>query len=56
MAHGSFDAVIDSRLGEETRSLLQAEGYPVEWHSYPMPHAVCAEELAAIAAFLHRVL
>jgi len=56
LAHGSFDAVIDPRLGEETRSLLQAEAYPVEWHSYPMPHAVCAEELAAIAAFLHRVL
>ena len=56
MAHGSFDAVVDARLGEETRSALQAEGYAVEWHSYPMPHAVCAEELAAIAAFLHRVL
>jgi phospholipase/carboxylesterase len=56
MAHGSFDDVVDARLGEETRSLLQAEGYAVEWHSYPMPHAVSAEELAAIAAFLHRVL
>jgi phospholipase/carboxylesterase len=56
LAHGSFDAVVDPRLGEEARWLLQAEAYPVEWHSYPMPHAVCAEELAAIAAFLHRVL
>jgi phospholipase/carboxylesterase len=56
LAHGSFDAVIDPRLGEETRALLEAEGYAVEWHSYPMPHAVCPEEIAAIAAFLHRVL
>src|ERR1700689_5120764 len=56
LAHGSFDAVVDARLGEESRSALQAEGYAVEWHRYPMQHAVCAEELAAIAAFLHRVL
>lgn len=56
LAHGSFDAVIDPRLGAETRALLEAEAYPVEWHSYPMAHAVCAEEIAAIAAFLHRVL
>jgi phospholipase/carboxylesterase len=56
LAHGSDDAVVDPRLGEETRALLQANAYPVEWHSYPMPHAVCAEEIAAIAAFLHRVL
>jgi phospholipase/carboxylesterase len=56
LAHGSYDAVVDARLGEETRALLQADAYRVEWHSYPMAHAVCAEELAAIAAFLHRVL
>jgi phospholipase/carboxylesterase len=56
LAHGSYDAVIDPSLGEETRALLQAEAYPVEWHSYPMAHAVCAEEMAAIAAFLQRVL
>jgi phospholipase/carboxylesterase len=56
LAHGSFDAVVDVRLGEETRALLAAAGYPVEWHSYPMAHTVSAEEIAAIAAFLQRVL
>jgi phospholipase/carboxylesterase len=56
LAHGCFDAVIDARLGEQTRALLVAAGYAVEWHSYPMPHSVSAEELAAIAAFLQRVL
>jgi phospholipase/carboxylesterase len=56
LAHGSVDAVIDLRLGEKTRALLEGAGYAVQWHSYPMPHAVCAEELAAIAAFLRRVL
>ena len=56
LAHGTLDAVVDARLGEETRSLLEGAAYAVEWHSYPMPHAVCAEEIAAIAAFLQRVL
>jgi phospholipase/carboxylesterase len=28
----------------------------VEWHEYPMPHSVCAEEIQDIAAFLKRVL
>jgi phospholipase/carboxylesterase len=56
LAHGSFDAVVDPRLGDETRALLEAAAYPVEWHSYPMAHSVCAEEIAAIAAFLQRVL
>jgi phospholipase/carboxylesterase len=56
LAHGSYDAVVDPRLGEQTRALLVAAGYPVEWHSYPMAHSVSAEEIAAIAAFLQRVL
>jgi len=56
LAHGSFDAVVDTRWGEETRALLVAAGYAVEWHSYPMPHSVSPEELAAIARFLQRVL
>ena len=56
MAHGSLDAVVEPQLGDTTRALLVASGYSVEWHGYPMGHSVCAEELAAIAAFLQRVL
>jgi|HubBroStandDraft_1064217.scaffolds.fasta_scaffold37507_3 phospholipase/carboxylesterase len=56
MAHGSMDPVIEERRGLESRELLTAAGYSVEWHSYRMAHAVCVEELAAISAFLKRVL
>jgi phospholipase/carboxylesterase len=28
----------------------------VEWHEYPMPHAVCPEEIADVGAWLGRVL
>ena len=56
MGHGTLDAVIDPRLGAAGRAQLAAAGYNVEWHDYPMAHSVCIEELAAIAAFLQRVL
>jgi phospholipase/carboxylesterase len=55
LAHGSYDPIVDPAFGEESRALLQASGHAVEWHSYPMPHAVCPEEVVAIAAFLRRV-
>jgi phospholipase/carboxylesterase len=56
LAHGTFDPMIDISLGEEGRKLLETRGYNVEWHTYPMPHAVSPEEIGAIAAWLRRVL
>jgi phospholipase/carboxylesterase len=56
MAHGSYDDIIPLRRAGESRKLLEAAGYPVEWHEYPMPHSVCAEEIADIAAFLARMV
>jgi phospholipase/carboxylesterase len=35
---------------------LQRLGYDVRWHTYPMPHSVCAEEVADISTFLRGVL
>ncbi len=56
MAHGREDAVLPLGLGIESRDYLQAAGYAVEWHDYPMAHAVCAAEIADIREFLLRVL
>ena len=56
MAHGSSDPVVDVRLGEEARKAAEARDYAVEWHTYPMPHAVCPEEIRDIAAWLKKVL
>jgi phospholipase/carboxylesterase len=56
MAHGTMDQVVLPSWGEMTRRALEAAGYPVEWHAYPMPHSVVWEEVEAIAAFLTRVL
>jgi phospholipase/carboxylesterase len=52
MAHGTQDPIVPLSLGESSRRALQDRGYSVEWHTYPMPHAVCAEEVEALGAFL----
>lgn len=56
MAHGTDDQVVRFEWGEASRRALEAQGYRVEWHSYPMPHSVVWEEVEAISAFLARVL
>jgi phospholipase/carboxylesterase len=56
MAHGQGDGTVPMMLGLKSRDFLLAQGYKVEWHEYPMAHAVCAEEVADIRQFLVRVL
>jgi phospholipase/carboxylesterase len=56
LAHGSADPIVPQARGEAGRDLLQSLGYDVQWHSYPMPHSVCAQEVADLQAFLARVL
>jgi phospholipase/carboxylesterase len=56
LAHGLQDPVVAPALGEAACRQLQAAGYPVEWHAYSMPHAVCPQEVADIGAWLRRVL
>ena len=56
MAHGTQDQVVPLRLAELSRTALERRSYRVEWHTYPMPHAVCGEEVEAIASFLVKVL
>lgn len=56
MAHGLHDSLIPIERARLSRDTLRKAGYDVEWHEYPMEHAVCAEEIAAIAAWLRRAL
>lgn len=56
LAHGNQDPVVDVRRGAEARQLLEAGGYPIEWHAYAMPHSVCPQEVIDIAAWLRRIL
>jgi phospholipase/carboxylesterase len=56
MAHGRGDNVLPMSLGVDSRDFLRTQGYAVEWHDYPMAHAVCPAEVADIREFLLRVL
>ena len=52
MGHGTQDPVVPLPLAEQSRDLLQQQGYSVAWHTYAMAHAVCPEELLDIRAWL----
>ncbi|HVY07681.1 MAG TPA: dienelactone hydrolase family protein [Burkholderiales bacterium] len=56
LGHGIADNVVPLKLGASTRDQLVKLGYDVDWHQYPMPHSVCAEELQDIGEWLKRVL
>ena len=56
MAHGTYDPVVPLMMGAGSMTLLTGLGYAVEWRQYPMPHAVCPEEIQDIGAWLRRVL
>ena len=56
MAHGSFDPMLPFQWGKASAEQLTALGFAVEWHDYPMAHAVCAEEISDIRDWLLKVL
>lgn len=56
MAHGVHDDVVAMARGKASHDALVSLGYPVQWHEYPMPHSVCAEEVADLNRWLLDVL
>jgi phospholipase/carboxylesterase len=56
LAHGTGDPVIPIARARQSRDVLVALGHAVEWHEYPMPHSVCAPEIADLNRWLVRVL
>ncbi len=56
MAHGQYDDLIPLQRARASREHLEKLGYKIEWRDYPMPHSVCAPEIADISAFLGKVL
>lgn len=50
--HGTADPIVPLTRGVGSRDLLQSLGYPVAWHTYPMPHSVCAAEVADLQQWM----
>jgi phospholipase/carboxylesterase len=55
-AHGLHDPMIPQAMAEQGRAQLGELGYQVDWHQYPIPHSVSAEEIADVARWLALVL
>ncbi len=56
VGHGSADPMVPCFLGEQVAERLRGMGHAVEWHSYPMMHAVCPREIADLSAWLQKCL
>ena len=54
MAHGVQDPVVPFARAEESRKVVEALGYQVEWHAYPMQHTLCLEEVQAISKWMRQ--
>ena len=55
MAHGSFDPMLPMQWGKLSAERLSEAGFTVEWHEYPMVHAVSPEEIRDIREWLIRI-
>ena len=52
LAHGSMDPVVPFAFGQHSYEFLKAQGFKVSWHSYPMQHQVCMEEIVTIGGYI----
>lgn len=56
MAHGTSDPVIPLADSVVSARQLTDQGMDLRWHTYPMEHAVCNEEIADLRSFVAGVL
>ena len=55
-AHGLQDPLVPLALGRGIRDELRRLGLALEWHEYPMGHAIIPQELADLRTWLSRHL
>lgn len=55
LAHGSDDAIVPYVLGKMTYQNLSEAGFSPNWHSYPMPHSVCLNEIEDMSAWIKKI-
>jgi phospholipase/carboxylesterase len=56
LVHGTQDARMAVAEAHDTRARLEAAGLRPEYQEFPMDHEVTPDSLAAVRAFIHRVL
>ncbi|HHH43099.1 MAG TPA: alpha/beta fold hydrolase [Gammaproteobacteria bacterium] len=56
MDHGERDPVVKFALAERSRVILEKQGYPVDFHPYPMEHSLCPQQTGSLKHWLTRQL
>ncbi|MDG4812651.1 carboxylesterase [Hydrogenovibrio sp. 3SP14C1] len=56
MAHGMNDPVCPFVAAEQSRQTLIGLGLQPQWHTYPMQHQVCLEEIKDMGSFIRHCL
>jgi phospholipase/carboxylesterase len=56
LAHGTEDPVVPYTLGLGAGDRLKRAGCNVDWHSYPMGHSVCREEIVDIKGWIEKTI
>ena len=56
ICHGEHDPVVSESLGKRSRASLEKHGFDPEYHSYPIEHSVCPQEIEDVGNWISRVL
>lgn len=56
IAHGTEDNIVPYALGKLTYDALKQAGYSAAWHSFPMAHSVCTDEIKSMHSWIMKVL
>jgi phospholipase/carboxylesterase len=52
MGHGTADPVVLPAYGQRSAQALTEQGFQVDWHTYPMAHSVCADEIGDLGDWM----
>ncbi len=52
MDHGEQDPVVPIRAAQRSRDVLEAQGYHVDFHTWPMQHGLCPPQLQSLYGWL----
>ncbi len=52
VGHGDQDPMVPLAFGRSMYEVLRDGGWPVEWHTYPVPHSVSQAEIADVGNWL----
>ena len=55
ICHGEHDPIVSESLGKRSRASLEKLGFDPEYHSYPIEHSVCPQEIEDIGNWISRV-